>query len=122
MMLTLDQVNQLNPWWTNARWAPTNDFHLAAAASAPFSWDPRPFDDEDPGSRAAFTLRGMCQSGKTTVTERLIAERVAAGRARRTCFLTLQTFTTSDELREAIEFVLASGRRRPVRGSSSSTS
>jgi len=53
-----------------------------------------------------FTLRGLRQSGKTTLAKRLIAERVAAGHARRTCFLSLQTIETADELREAIELVL----------------
>jgi uncharacterized protein len=105
-VLTLDQVNQLNPWWTNPRWTPEDDVHLAAAASAPFRWDPRPFDAEDLASGAVFTLRGMRQSGKTTLTKRLIAERVAAGHARRTCFLTLQTVTSSDELLEAVQLVL----------------
>lgn len=105
-MLTRDQVNALNPWWTDAAWAPAADLHLAAAARAPFHWDPRPFDADDLASGALFTLRGLRQSGKTTLAKRLIADRVAAGHARRTCFLTLQTIDTADELREAIELVL----------------
>src|SRR5450759_2665281 len=105
-MLTRDQVNTLNPWWSDPAWRPADDLHLAAAAGAPFRWDPRPFDAEDLGSGAVFTLRGLRQSGKTTLAKRLIAERVAAGQARRTCFLTLQTIDTDDELREAIELVL----------------
>ena len=105
-MLTLDQVNQLNPWWTDPGWTPREDLHLAAAAAAPFHWDPRPFDLDDLSSGAVFTLRGLRQSGKTTLTKRLIAERVAAGHARRTCFLTLQTVSTANELREAIQLVL----------------
>jgi uncharacterized protein len=105
-VLTLDQINQLNPWWTNPSWSSADDLHLSAAAAAPFRWDPRPFDVEDLSSGAVFTLRGLRQSGKTTLTKRLIADRVAAGHARRTCFLTLQTVTTADELREAIGLVL----------------
>ncbi len=105
-MLTRDQVNALNPWWTDAAWAPAADLHLAAAARAPFRWDPRPFDADDLASGALFTLRGLRQSGKTTLAKRLIADRVVAGHARRTCFLTLQTIDTADELREAIELVL----------------
>ncbi len=66
----------------------------------------RPFDEADLHSGAVFTLRGMRQSGKTTLTKRLIADRVGSGRARRTCFLTLQTVTTADELRESVELVL----------------
>lgn len=105
-MLTLDEVNQLNPWWTKPGWSSTDDIHLAAAATAPFRWDPRPFDADDLTSGAVFTLRGLRQSGKTTLAKRLIAERVRSGLARRTCYLTLQTITTADELREAIQFVL----------------
>ncbi len=105
-MLTRDQVNALNPWWTDPAWTPAADLHLAAAARAPFRWDPRPFDVDDLASGALFTLRGLRQSGKTTLAKRLIADRVAAGHARRTCFLTLQTIDTADELREAIELVL----------------
>lgn len=105
-MLTRDQVNALNPWWTDLSWQPDDDLHLAAAAAAPFRWDPRPFDPDDLASGAVFTIRGLRQSGKTTLAKRLIAERVAAGHARRTCFLTLQTIETADELREAIELVL----------------
>lgn len=106
MMLTRDQVNALNPWWTDPAWRPTGDLHLAAAVGSPFHWDPRPFDPDDLASGAVFTLRGLRQSGKTTLVKRLIAERVTAGHARRTCFLTLQTIETADELREAIELVL----------------
>ena len=106
MMLTRDQVNALNPWWTDPDWRSADDLHLAAAEAAPFRWDPRPFDPEDLASGAVFTLRGLRQSGKTTLAKRLIAERVTAGHARRTCFLTLQTIETADELREAIELVL----------------
>ncbi len=105
-MLTRDQVNSLNPWWTDPGWRPADDPHLAAAAAAPFRWDPRPLDADDLASGAVFTLRGLRQSGKTTLAKRLIADRVAAGHARRTCFLTLQTVTTADELREAVELVL----------------
>lgn len=105
-MLTLDQVNALNPWWTDAGWRPADDPHLAAAQAAPFRWDPRPFDETDLRSGAVFTLRGMRRSGKTTLTKRLIADRVDAGLGRRTCFLTLQTVTTTDELRESVELVL----------------
>lgn len=105
-MLTLDEVNQLNPWWTDPGWSSADDIHLAAAATAPFRWDPRPFDADDLTSGAVFTLRGLRQSGKTTLTKRLIAERVRSGLARRTCYLTLQTITTADELREAIQLVL----------------
>jgi predicted AAA+ superfamily ATPase len=105
-VLTLDQVNQLNPWWTDPDWSSADDVHLSAAAAAPFRWDPRPFNAEDVSSGAVFTLRGLRQSGKTTLTKRLMADRVAAGHARRTCFLTLQTVTTADELREAIGLVL----------------
>ena len=53
-MLTLDQVNQLNPWWANPSWAPSDDPHLAAAAATPFRWDPRPFDSEDLSSGAVI--------------------------------------------------------------------
>lgn len=106
VMLTRDQVNALNPWWTDPAWQPADDLHLAAAAAAPFGWDPRPFDAEDLASGAVFTLRGLRQSGKNTLAKRLIAGRVAAGHARRTCFLTLQTITTDGELCEAIELVL----------------
>lgn len=102
----MDQVNELNPWWTTPRWTADHDPHLSAAADAPFRWDPRPFDEADLSSGAVFTLRGLRQSGKTTLTKRLIAERVAAGQGRRTCFLSLQTITTADELREAISLVL----------------
>ena len=105
-MLTRDQVNTLNPWWSDVGWRPADDLHLAAADEAPFRWDPRPFDPDDLASGAVFTLRGLRQSGKTTLAKRLIADRVAAGHGRRTCFLTLQTVTTADELREAIELVL----------------
>jgi hypothetical protein len=105
-MLTRDQVNALNPWWSDPAWRPADDLHLAAAAAAPFRWDPRPFDADDLASSAVFTLRGLRQSGKTTLAKRLIADRVGAGLARRTCFLTLQTIETADELREAIELVL----------------
>lgn len=105
-MLTRDQVNALNPWWTDPGWKPADDPHLAATAEAPFRWDPRPFNPEDVASGAVFTLRGLRQTGKTTLAKRLIAERVAARHARRTCFLTLQTIETADELREAIELVL----------------
>ena len=105
-MLTRDQVNTLSPWWTDPGWHPAHDPHLSAAAGAPFRWDPRPFDTDDLASGAVFTLRGLRQSGKTTLAKRLIAERVANGYARRTCFLTLQTVETADELREAIELVL----------------
>jgi hypothetical protein len=105
-MLTRDQVNALNSWWSDPGWRPADDLHLAAAAGAPFRWDPRPFDPDDLASGAVFTLRGLRQSGKTTLAKRLIADRVAAGHARRTCYLTLQTVTTADELREAIELVL----------------
>jgi len=105
-MLTRDQVNALSPWWTSPRWRPADDLHLAAAAAAPFRWDPRPFDADDLASGAVFTLRGLRQSGKTTFAKRLIAERLAAGHARRTCFLTLQTIESADDLREAIELVL----------------
>lgn len=105
-MLTLDQINRLNPWWTDDRWAPGTDPHLAAAAAASFTWDPRPFAAADLTSAAVFTLRGPRQSGKTTLTKRLIADRVAAGLGRRTCFLTLQTITTPNELQDAIETVL----------------
>lgn len=104
-MLTPDQINTLNPWWSTDDWA-KDDVHLAEAAAAPFRWDPRPFDAVDLASGAVFTLRGPRQSGKTTITKRLIAERCAAGLARRTCFLTLQTVMTFEELRETIEFVL----------------
>ena len=105
-MLTRDQVNALNPWWTDPAWRPADDLHLAAAEAAPFRWDPRPLNPDDLASGAVFTLRGLRQSGKTTLVKRLIAERVTAGQARRTCFLTLQTIETADELREAIELVL----------------
>jgi predicted AAA+ superfamily ATPase len=105
-MLTRDQVNALNPWWADPAWRPADDLHLAAADAAPFRWDPRPFDPEDLASGAVFTLRGLRQSGKTTLAKRLIAERVAAGHARRTCFFSLQTIETADELREAIELAL----------------
>jgi len=105
-VLTLDQINRLNAWWTNPSWGPSDDLHLALAAQAPFTWDPRPFDQEDVESGAVFTLRGPRQSGKTTLTKRLIADRVVAGLGRRTCFLTLQTVSSSDELREAIETVI----------------
>ncbi len=105
-MLTRDQVNALNPWWSDPGWRPADDPHLAAAAGAPFRWDPRPLAADDLASGAVFTLRGLRQSGKTTLAKRLIADRVAAGRARRTCFLTLQTVATADELREAVELVL----------------
>ena len=114
-MLTRDQVNALNPWWADPAWQPANDLHLAAAAAAPFRWDPRPFDPQDLASGAVFTLRGLRQSGKTTLAKRLIAERVAAGHARRTCFLSLQTIETADELREAIELVPAPLAGRPRR-------
>ena len=105
-MLTPDQISRLNPWWTDTGWTAGSDLHLVAAAEAPFTWDPRPFDAVDLDSGAVFTLRGPRQSGKTTLTKRLIAERVAAGLGRRTCFLTLQTVSTADELREAIDTVL----------------
>ncbi len=105
-MLTPDQINALNPWWTDPTWDPASDVHLAAAAQAPFTWDPRPFDAADVTSGAVFTLRGPRQSGKTTLTKRLIAERVAAGRAHRTCFLTLRMVATQDDLNEALETVL----------------
>jgi len=105
-MLTRDQINQLNPWWTDTSWGPADDVHLVAAAEAPFRWDPRPFADDDLTSGAVFTLRGLRQSGKTTLTKRFIAERVSDGLGRRTCFLSLQTVTTPDELREAIALVL----------------
>jgi hypothetical protein len=105
-VLTLDQINRLNAWWTDPAWTSGTDPHLVAAAAAVFTWDPRPFDAADLASGAVFTLRGPRQSGKTTLTKRLIAERVTAGLGRRTCFLTLQTITTADELQEAIETAL----------------
>ena len=103
MPLSLDQINRLNPWWTDPTWGPGDDVHLLAAAESPFTWDPRPFDEQDIESGSVFTLRGPRQSGKTTLTKRLIAERVRARLARRTCFLTLQTISAQDE---------ASGSRR----------
>lgn len=105
-VLTLDQINALNPWWSQPGWTVADDIHLAAAAEAPFTWDPRPFADADLSSGAVFTLRGLRQSGKTTLAKRFIAERIAAGLGRRTCFLTLQTISTAEDLREAIEVVL----------------
>jgi hypothetical protein len=62
-LLTLDQINQLNPWWTKPTWTPADDMHLATPAAAPFQWDPRPFEADDPSSGAVFTLRGLRQSG-----------------------------------------------------------
>ncbi len=62
-MLTLDEVNQLNPWRTNPSWARSDDLHLAAAATAPFRLDPRPFHPDDLSSRAVFTLRGLREPG-----------------------------------------------------------
>ena len=106
MPLSLDQISRLNPWWTDPAWGPGDDVHLSAAAESPFAWDPRPFDAQDIESGSVFTLRGPRQSGKTTLTKRLIAERVRAGLARRTCFLTLQTISVQDELQEAIETAL----------------
>lgn len=106
MPLTLDQINRLNPWWTNPAWTASDDLHLSAAAESSFVWDPRPFDTQDVDSGSVFTLRGPRQSGKTTLTKRLIAERVQAGLGRRTCFLTLQTISTQPELQEAIETTL----------------
>jgi len=60
-MLTLDQINRLNAWWTDPAWAPGTDLHLIAAAAAAFTWDPRPFDAADLASGAVFTLRGPRQ-------------------------------------------------------------
>lgn len=105
MPLGLDQINAFNPWWTDPEWQ-QRDRHLVSAVAAPFVWDPRPFDAEDIASGSVFTLRGPRQSGKTTITKRLIADRVDAGAARRTCFLSLRTIETQSELREAIESVL----------------
>ncbi len=104
-MLSLDDLNALNPWWTDPGWEAA-DPHLSSAAAARFRWDPRPFDAEDVASGAVFTLRGPRQSGKTTLTKRLIAQRVAAGLGRRTCFLTLRVIETADEMRAVIETVL----------------
>jgi hypothetical protein len=105
-MLSLDDLNALNPWWTAPRWTAADDPHLSGVASARFDWDPRPFDAADLASAAVFTLRGPRQSGKTTLTKRLIAERVAAGLGRRTCFLTLRVIDNADGIRAAIETVL----------------
>lgn len=105
-MLTLADIGQLNPWWTDTEWVPQDDPHLSAASAAPFTWDPRPFDASDIASGAVFTLRGPRQCGKTTLTKRLIADRVAAGLARRTCYLTLRVVEDADELRSAIAQIL----------------
>ena len=105
-MLTLDDIGQLNPWWTDANWAAGDDIHLSAAGAAPFTWDPRPFDASDIASGAVFTLRGPRQCGKTTLTKRLIADRVAAGLGRRTCYLSLRIVDDAGEIRSAIERIL----------------
>ena len=105
-MLSRDDLHALNPWWTDPHWTAADDPHLSTAAAAKFVWDPRPFDTEDLASAAVLTLRGPRQSGKTTLTKRLIAERVAAGLGRRTCFLTLRVIDTADEIRTVIETVL----------------
>jgi predicted AAA+ superfamily ATPase len=106
MELSLDRINRLNPWWADARWDGHKDPHLAAAADAPFVWDPRPFTKADIDSGSVFTLRGPRQSGKTTLTKRLILEHVQAGFNRRACFLSLRTVETLDALREALDAVL----------------
>ena len=59
-------------------------------------------DEEHP---SFVNLRGLRQSGKTTLAKRLIAERVASGLGRRTCFLTLQTVTTSDRTNELDQYL-----------------
>ena len=105
-MLTLSDMGKLNPWWGNAEWTTTDDPYLSAVDEAPFAWDPRPFDVSDIDSGAVFTLRGPRQCGKTTLTKRLIADRVAAGLGRRTCYLTLRIVDDADEMRSAIEQVL----------------
>ncbi len=105
-MITIDDLNALNPWWTDDQWVPADDPHLGAAEVAPFTWDPRPFSATDLDTGAVFTLRGPRQSGKTTLTKRLIAERVAAGHARRCCFINLRIVDSADEIRTAIDLVL----------------
>ena len=105
-MLTLDDLNALNPWWTDEGWTPGADPHLDAASEAPFAWDPRPFTADDLATGAVFTLRGPRQSGKTTLTKRLIAERVADGLGRRSCFINLRIVGSADEIRTAIDMAL----------------
>lgn len=105
-MLTIDDLNALNPWWTDDQWSPADDPHLSAADAAPFAWKPRPFTAADLATGAVFTLRGPRQSGKTTLSKRLIAERVAAGLGRRSCFINLRIVGSADEIRSAIDMVL----------------
>lgn len=113
--LNLDHINRLNPWWGDPGWDGAQDPHLAAAAQAPFAWDPRPFSRAEVDSGAVFTLRGPRQSGKTTLSKRLILDHVQAGFHRRACFLSLRTVETLDGLREAIEAVLRLWPNEPGR-------